>query len=37
MIQFENVNKWYKKYHALDNVCGEVNVGARCMRTFGVR
>jgi polar amino acid transport system ATP-binding protein len=27
MIQFENVNKWYKKYHALDNVCGEVNAG----------
>ena len=27
MIKFENVNKWYKKYHALDNVCGEVRSG----------
>ncbi|TEA78944.1 amino acid ABC transporter ATP-binding protein [Allopusillimonas ginsengisoli] len=27
MIQFENVNKWYKKYHALNNICGEVKKG----------
>lgn len=27
MIQFENVNKWYKKYHALDNVCGDIRAG----------
>lgn len=27
MIKFENVNKWYKKYHALNNICGEVKTG----------
>ncbi|GAB2885486.1 amino acid ABC transporter ATP-binding protein [Paralcaligenes sp. KSB-10] len=27
MIKFENVNKWYKKYQALTNVCGEVKAG----------
>ncbi len=27
MIEFENVNKWYKKYHALDNVSGDVRTG----------
>lgn len=27
MIKFENVNKWYKKYQALNNVCGEVKAG----------
>ncbi len=27
MIQFEGVNKWYKQYHALNNVCGEVAKG----------
>lgn len=27
MIQFENVNKWYKKYHALNNICGEIKTG----------
>ena len=27
MIKFENVNKWYKKYQALDDVCGEVAAG----------
>lgn len=27
MIKFENVNKWYKKYHALNNVCGQVKTG----------
>lgn len=27
MIRFENVNKWYKKYHALNNVCGQVKTG----------
>jgi len=27
MIQFEGVNKWYKKYHALNNICGEVRKG----------
>ncbi len=27
MIKFENVNKWYKKYHALNNVCGQIKPG----------
>ncbi|MYN12805.1 ATP-binding cassette domain-containing protein [Pusillimonas sp. TS35] len=27
MIEFEGVNKWYKKYHALNNICGEVKTG----------
>ncbi len=27
MIQFEGVNKWYKRYHALNNICGEVRAG----------
>lgn len=27
MIQFDGVNKWYKKYHALNNICGEVRKG----------
>jgi polar amino acid transport system ATP-binding protein len=27
LIQFENVNKWYKKYHALNNICGEIKTG----------
>lgn len=27
MIKFENVNKWYKKYHALNNVCGQIKTG----------
>lgn len=27
MIQFEGVNKWYKQYHALNNICGEVSQG----------
>jgi len=27
MIQFEHVNKWYKKYHALNDICGEVRQG----------
>jgi polar amino acid transport system ATP-binding protein len=27
MIQFQGVNKWYKKYHALNNICGEVRKG----------
>jgi polar amino acid transport system ATP-binding protein len=27
LIKFENVNKWYKKYHALNNVCGQVKTG----------
>jgi len=27
MIQFEHVNKWYKKYHALNDICGEVREG----------
>jgi polar amino acid transport system ATP-binding protein len=27
MIQFDSVNKWYKKYHALNNICGEVRKG----------
>jgi polar amino acid transport system ATP-binding protein len=27
MIQFEGVSKWYKKYQALNNICGEVRTG----------
>jgi len=27
MIQFEGVSKWYKKYQALNNICGEVHDG----------
>jgi len=27
MIQFENVNKWYKQFHALKNVNGHVHAG----------
>lgn len=27
MIQFESVNKWFSKYHALRDVCGTVNAG----------
>jgi len=27
MIKFENVNKWYKTYHALRDINGEVNTG----------
>ena len=27
MIKFENVNKWYKKYHALNNICGQIKTG----------
>lgn len=27
MIRFEGVNKWYKQYHALNNINGEINKG----------
>jgi polar amino acid transport system ATP-binding protein len=27
LIKFENVNKWYKKYHALNNICGQIKTG----------